>query len=105
MSFIQYLKDTKQEMAHTNWPSKKQVVNYTLLVVVVSVVVALFLTFSDILFGRGVNALLESGISIDSDSNNTVSTNPLDNIDLSGSVGAVDSEGNPVQLEITPVEQ
>jgi preprotein translocase, SecE subunit, bacterial len=58
MSFIQYLKDTRQEMRHTNWPSKKQVVSSTILVIVVSVVVALFLTLSDVIFTKGVDELL-----------------------------------------------
>jgi len=40
---IQFFLEAKAEMLKVNWPTKKQTVNYTLLVVAVSVVVAGFL--------------------------------------------------------------
>jgi preprotein translocase subunit SecE len=43
MSFIQYLKDTKSEMKHVNWPTRSQAINYTVLVIGLSVVVAVVL--------------------------------------------------------------
>lgn len=45
-----YIKETKLEMKSVVWPSKKQAVNYTLLVIGVSVVVAMFLGGFDMLF-------------------------------------------------------
>lgn len=46
---INYLKETKAELKNVNWPSKKQTVNFTLLVIGVSLGVALFLGVFDIL--------------------------------------------------------
>lgn len=47
---INYIKETKGEMASVNWPTKKQTINYTMLVIGVSVGVAIFLGFFDMLF-------------------------------------------------------
>lgn len=40
---IQFLKDAKSELWKVNWPTKEQTVNYTLLVIGISVAVAIFL--------------------------------------------------------------
>lgn len=58
MSFIQYLKDTKAEMKHVNWPTRSQAINYTILVIVLSVVVALLLGGFDTLFTLGLGKLI-----------------------------------------------
>jgi len=47
---INYIKDTKNELKHVNWPSRKQTINFTILVISVSVILALFMGFFDILF-------------------------------------------------------
>ena len=47
MSFTQYLKDTKAEMKHVNWPKRSEAVNYTLLVIIISFVVAGLLAIFD----------------------------------------------------------
>lgn len=47
---INYLKGTKAELSAVNWPTKKQTINYTLLVIGFSLFVAAFLGFSDKLF-------------------------------------------------------
>jgi len=47
MSFTQYLKDTKAEMKHVNWPTRSEAVNYTLLVIIISFVVAGLLAIFD----------------------------------------------------------
>lgn len=52
MGFIQYIKDTKGEMRHVSWPSKKQAMSYTALVILVSVLVALFLGLADFSFSK-----------------------------------------------------
>ena len=52
MGFIQYIKDTKGEMRHVSWPSKKQAISYTALVILVSVLVALFLGLADFSFSK-----------------------------------------------------
>ncbi|HAR99531.1 MAG TPA: preprotein translocase subunit SecE [Candidatus Moranbacteria bacterium] len=47
---IQFFLEAKAEMLKVNWPTKKQTVNYTLLVVAVSLVVAGFLGGLDWIF-------------------------------------------------------
>jgi len=52
MRFIQYLKDTKGELRHVSWPTKKQVVYFTILVVVLSLFTAFFLGAFDTIFAK-----------------------------------------------------
>ncbi len=47
MSFIQYLKDTKAELSHVSWPTRKQTLVYTLLVITLSAFVAVYLGVFD----------------------------------------------------------
>lgn len=48
--FINYLKDTKAELSHVSWPTQRQSVIYTLLVVLVSILVAAYVGVFDYLF-------------------------------------------------------
>ena len=45
-----YFRDTAAEMKHVSWPTQAQTVVYTVLVIVVSALVALFLGAFDYLF-------------------------------------------------------
>ncbi len=54
-SFINYIKDTVAEMKHVSWPTNKQATTYTVLVVVVSAVAAVYLGVFDYLFQQGLN--------------------------------------------------
>jgi len=56
--FIQYLKDTRGEMKHVSWPTQKQTVIFTILVIIISVVVALFLGAFDYLFTGLLNQVI-----------------------------------------------
>jgi len=53
--FINYLRDTKAELTHVSWPTQKQAVVYTALVIAVSIVVSLFLGLFDFLFAQALN--------------------------------------------------
>ncbi len=53
--FIDYLKDTKAEVKHVSWPTQRQAMVFTVLVVVFSVAVALLLGLADFVFGEGLN--------------------------------------------------
>ena len=54
-TFINYLKDTYAEMRHVSWPTNKQSAVYTILVVVISVLVALYVGLFDFVFEKGLN--------------------------------------------------
>lgn len=46
----EYLKETRTELKHVIWPSKRQTFYYTLLVIVLSVIVAYYLGVFDYIF-------------------------------------------------------
>jgi preprotein translocase subunit SecE len=48
--FINYLKDTRAELTHVSWPTRRQATAFTVVVILVSVLTALFLGFFDYLF-------------------------------------------------------
>ncbi len=49
---INYLRDTRAELQHVRFPTQKQAVTYTVLVVVISLATALALGFFDFIFAR-----------------------------------------------------
>lgn len=58
MKLVEYIKETRGEMKHVNWPTRSQALNYTLLVIGLSVVTAIFLALADYVFGLGLEALI-----------------------------------------------
>lgn len=50
MALKDYMNETKGELKHVSWPSRVQTINYTLIVIGISVVTALFLSVFDALF-------------------------------------------------------
>ncbi len=47
---ITFIKEARIELKKVNWPTRKQTVNYTLIVIGISIAVALFLGGLDYLF-------------------------------------------------------
>lgn len=58
MKITEYMKETRAEMAHVSWPTRKQAISYAIAVVGVSVVTALFLSFFDFIFSRLLTLLV-----------------------------------------------
>jgi preprotein translocase subunit SecE len=50
MKFIDYIKDTRVELKHVNWPTRTQAIGYTVIVIVFSVIIALLLGAFDFIF-------------------------------------------------------
>lgn len=50
MGVVDYLKETKEEMKHVSWPTQKQVTIFTIFVIVISILMAIFLGLFDQLF-------------------------------------------------------
>jgi len=48
--FVNYIKDTRGELSHVSWPTKRQWITYSILVIIISVLVALYLGFFDYIF-------------------------------------------------------
>jgi preprotein translocase subunit SecE len=57
---VKYIKATMAELRQVNWPSKKQTITYTVLVIAVSAVVALYVGVFDYLFSQGINLLIHT---------------------------------------------
>lgn len=55
---INYFKETKAELKHVNWPTKRQTINFTLIVIALSVVVAYFLGIFDFIFSKGLEKII-----------------------------------------------
>ncbi|NLG16576.1 MAG: preprotein translocase subunit SecE [Fibrobacter sp.] len=60
--FIQYLKDVRSELAKVSWPTKNEVTGATMLVVVLSIVVSLFVYACDKLLLFVVGLFLKTGL-------------------------------------------
>ncbi|MEK7642392.1 MAG: preprotein translocase subunit SecE [Patescibacteria group bacterium] len=58
MSILSYLKETKGELAHVNWPSRKQSVVFSIIVIIVSIVVSIFLGVLDFIFSKIINLVI-----------------------------------------------
>lgn len=50
MKIIDYLKDTRGELKHVSWPTQRQAISLTILVILISLFVAFFLGFFDFIF-------------------------------------------------------
>jgi preprotein translocase SecE subunit len=58
MSIINYFKETKGELAHVNWPTRRQSIIFSLVVVIISVLTAFFLGLFDFIFSRILNLFI-----------------------------------------------
>jgi len=50
MGLAQYIRDTKGELKHVSWPTRKQAIVFTVIVILISVVVSFYLGLFDALF-------------------------------------------------------
>jgi len=50
MSFIDYLKSTKGELKHVNWPTRQQALAYTSIVIVIALGTGAYLGMLDYIF-------------------------------------------------------
>lgn len=58
MGLGEYLKETRVEMKHVSWPSRSQAINYTVIVILVSLFVAAYLGLFDSLFSYLLQRIL-----------------------------------------------
>ena len=58
MKLTEYIKDTRGEMKHVNWPTRSQGINYTLLVIGVSLATMIVLSIADYVFGLGLEKFI-----------------------------------------------
>lgn len=60
MSLISHIKESKAELAYVKWPTKKQVVNYTILIIAISIVLAAYVGALDVLFSKILGWILST---------------------------------------------
>lgn len=53
-----YFRDTAAEMKHVSWPTQMQTITYTLLVIGVSALVAMFLGAFDYIFTQALDLII-----------------------------------------------
>lgn len=56
-----YFKDVWAEVKQLTWPTKKELINYTLAVIAFCALMAIIIGLLDLAFGSGINALAELG--------------------------------------------
>ena len=54
----EYLQETKTELKHVIWPSRSQTLYYTLIVIILSVVIAYYLGIWDFIFSQGLQKII-----------------------------------------------
>lgn len=58
MNLLSYLQEVKAEMNKVTWPSRNDVVNLTILVIIVSVIIGIYIGGLDFAFTNTLNKLL-----------------------------------------------
>jgi len=54
----QYLADTREEMKHVNWPTRRQTFIFMILVIVISIIVSAYLGLFDFIFSSGLKSII-----------------------------------------------
>ncbi|MEK9167926.1 MAG: preprotein translocase subunit SecE [Patescibacteria group bacterium] len=58
MKIVDYMKDVRAELKHVSWPTRKQAIHFTILVIVLSLITAYFLGLLDFAFTKGLGVFL-----------------------------------------------
>lgn len=58
MKLTDYIKETRGEFRHVTWPTKKQAVAFTALVIAISLATAVYLGFFDFIFSIGLEKFI-----------------------------------------------
>lgn len=58
MAIRNYINETKEEMKHVSWPTRKQIIGYTIVVILISAFVAIYLGLFDYGFRFLIQALI-----------------------------------------------
>jgi preprotein translocase subunit SecE len=56
--FVKYVRATIAELRQVSWPAQRQSITYTVLVILISAIVALYVGAFDYVFSQGINALI-----------------------------------------------
>jgi preprotein translocase subunit SecE len=56
---VSYIKEVSSELKKVTWPSRKQTIDMTIVVVTISLVVAVYLTGVDFILNRVITAIIK----------------------------------------------
>ena len=59
MKLLNYLKETKAELKHVSWPTRKQAIVFTTLVILISISTAIYLGVFDNIFTLLMESLIK----------------------------------------------
>lgn len=57
---LTYLKESKAEFNKVTWPTRKETINYSILVVIISLLIAVFIGLADYVLNLGVVQILNT---------------------------------------------
>jgi preprotein translocase subunit SecE len=92
-----YIRSAKAELEKVTWPSRDEVIRYSALVIVSCVILAAFFAALDLGLNQGVTALLNRQPAAPV----APAASPIVP-DLQPGIEAVDADGNPVNVQVTP---
>ena len=58
MKAVDFIKETRAELKHVSWPTRRQTIGYTILVIAISIVVAIYLGAFDYLFAYLIRLII-----------------------------------------------
>jgi len=58
MSIIQYIKDTQTELKHVSWPTRNQAIVFSIVVILISVGVSIYLGLFDYILKSGLGKII-----------------------------------------------
>ncbi len=58
MKIAEYLRETKGELKHVSWPTRRQAIAFTVLVVAISIITAIYLGLFDALFSEALKLIV-----------------------------------------------
>ena len=58
MAFGDYLKETRGELKHVSWPTRKQAIAFTAIVIIISLGLSIYLGLLDYVFSKGLQYII-----------------------------------------------
>lgn len=95
MALIKYLKDTRGELKHVSWPTTAQTVAFTILVIAISLIMAVYLGALDSVFTQGLDMAIHA----------TQDESAAPVIDVTPVSTSTDSTSSPVEFTVDPVTE
>lgn len=101
---LEYFRSSKAELEKVTWPTRKETLRYSSLVVGVSIAMAVFFATLDFGLGHVVDLVLANQPTETSPTNQPIvpDLEPIGSNEVP-TVEGVDAEGNIIPLEVTPI--